>query len=554
MAVAEAALLDLSARFRVAGPPEDRVTVVAIDEASIDRLGRWPWSRTLLAQAIDTLHEAGVALVAVDLLLTEAESAQTDAVLAGSIAAASPALLPVTAIPDDATAPPAWLRRSALGRLAGDSDALPQAGGLHWPIPLLGQAAAGLGHVNVANDAAGALREDVPVMRVGDELYPSFALEAVRLFRNVARDNVIVRPGVGIELGSVFLPTDSGTRLMVDAGPSSRITVVSFADLLDGRVPPQALAGRAVIIGATASGLGDRFSTPFGWDVPGVMRHAIVVSSLLDGRVLRHDDVTLAVDAVLTILACLAVGVAGRRSVRRGLAAAGAGLLILLATDAAALLLAHWWLDAVLPVVALLLIATIALTVNGASRAIELRRLRTQTRVDPLTGLANRNGVRAWLRAASGSRHLVCVGDLDGFKSVNDTLGHPAGDALLQAVGTRLRQCLRNGDLVARLGGDEFLILLQAPSSLDDGAALDIARTALARVLAPYDLRQGSASVGMSFGVALSPDHGANWPDVLNLADEALYAAKRAGKSCIFRAEPSSAPTLIARLPLSRTG
>jgi diguanylate cyclase (GGDEF)-like protein len=121
---------------------------------------------------------------------------------------------------------------------------------------------------------------------------------------------------------------------------------------------------------------------------------------------------------------------------------------------------------------------------------------------------------------------LFCL-DLDRFKNVNDTRGHPAGDALLRSVADRLTACVREIDTVARLGGDEFAIL-QAATEREEDAEL-LARRVLEAVSAPYDLDGYRAVVGISIGIAMAPGDGTNLEALLKAADISLYRAKLDG-------------------------
>ena len=145
---------------------------------------------------------------------------------------------------------------------------------------------------------------------------------------------------------------------------------------------------------------------------------------------------------------------------------------------------------------------------------------------DPLTGLANRTLFRERLREAvdSGAQVATLLLDLDHFKEVNDTFGHPVGDALLVAIGERLRTCLRPTDTIARLGGDEFAIILTDPDQTLDVALL--ARRIVGVASAAYDIGGQSVRVGASLGIAQSGS-GSDDPDtIFKNADIALYAAK----------------------------
>jgi diguanylate cyclase len=153
---------------------------------------------------------------------------------------------------------------------------------------------------------------------------------------------------------------------------------------------------------------------------------------------------------------------------------------------------------------------------------------------DPLTGLANRTLFEQRLHAALGAaqdipdqRLAVMLIDLNGFKAVNDTLGHQAGDEVLIETGHRLRTVLREGDTLARIGGDEFAVLLPTVATIE--AARNIAERATGVLRRNYILAAGPAAVSGSIGLALGPD-GAGAEDMLRHADAAMYRAKTTGK------------------------
>jgi len=154
---------------------------------------------------------------------------------------------------------------------------------------------------------------------------------------------------------------------------------------------------------------------------------------------------------------------------------------------------------------------------------------------DSLTGLPNRNMFIAELERAlararrGGSTFAVCFIDLDRFKTINDTLGHAAGDELLKAMAARLRGLLRESDLVARLGGDEFVVLLEGDSEV---AALSaVARKMLAAVSEPLALDGRNLWLTGSCGIALFPADGEDAHTLLKNADAAMYQAKGQGKN-----------------------
>ena len=174
--------------------------------------------------------------------------------------------------------------------------------------------------------------------------------------------------------------------------------------------------------------------------------------------------------------------------------------------------------------------------VEAFMEAEELRkRLEHQAYHDPLTGLRNRAAFDVDLREQSERRRPAGEGlavlfiDLDGFKLVNDRLGHEAGDTLLEAAARRLEACVRPDDLVARLGGDEFTILL--PGANDVEGALVVAERILDRLDAPFAVAGTRVRVSASIGVAFSRSSSNDPDQLVREADQAMYRAKRSGRS-----------------------
>ena len=151
---------------------------------------------------------------------------------------------------------------------------------------------------------------------------------------------------------------------------------------------------------------------------------------------------------------------------------------------------------------------------------------------DPLTELPNRTVLRRRIEQLAGgtSPAALLIVDLDGFKTVNDDLGHAAGDMVLQQVAQRLLGCVRATDTVARLGGDEFALLLQGVC--DDARAGEIAESVIQAVSRPMAIEGESVSVGASVGIAVHPGDGSTADELLSSADLALYQAKNEGRYC----------------------
>jgi diguanylate cyclase (GGDEF)-like protein/PAS domain S-box-containing protein len=189
----------------------------------------------------------------------------------------------------------------------------------------------------------------------------------------------------------------------------------------------------------------------------------------------------------------------------------------------------------------------------SAMKAAEAE-LAHQARSDPLTGLSNRLNFREATTRARIERHSGMMAtlflDLDGFKMVNDTLGHPAGDEVLREVANRLRRVIRREDLVARFGGDEFAVLLA--EIRDPGEAASTARRILDALEMPIMVGTNEARISTGVGIAVTDSADSDADELISRADIALYQAKRTGRGHwqIFEGPAGTATTV--QMPLDR--
>jgi diguanylate cyclase (GGDEF)-like protein/PAS domain S-box-containing protein len=196
-----------------------------------------------------------------------------------------------------------------------------------------------------------------------------------------------------------------------------------------------------------------------------------------------------------------------------------------------------------------------AIRVSGVTQDVTERheaeaRVAYMAHHDALTGLLNRTVLRERLgdalrRSQCGEPCAVLHLDLDRFKEVNDTFGHPVGDELLRSVAKRLLSCVRDGDTVARLGGDEFVILCQGEEQ--PHAAARLAARVIAELLRPHEIDGRLLSVGVSIGVAVAPEDGHDPAQMMTCADLALYGAKQDGGERFLFFEPEMQARVQAR-------
>ncbi|MCY7386628.1 MAG: diguanylate cyclase [Burkholderiales bacterium] len=173
----------------------------------------------------------------------------------------------------------------------------------------------------------------------------------------------------------------------------------------------------------------------------------------------------------------------------------------------------------------------------SSEQKIAQARFAYQATHDSLTGLRNRPAVMEYIaKKLANGEHEASLGglallliDLDGFKSVNDNLGHDAGDELLKQVAARIETALRDSDYVARLGGDEFLIVV--PQVSDQQTAERVGEKIITAVAAPYILSGKESKVTASIGISMFPNHARDRESLMKCADVALYEAKHAGRN-----------------------
>jgi diguanylate cyclase (GGDEF)-like protein/PAS domain S-box-containing protein len=178
----------------------------------------------------------------------------------------------------------------------------------------------------------------------------------------------------------------------------------------------------------------------------------------------------------------------------------------------------------------------------GACEDIQERRereelIRMQATHDQLTGLPNRylyndRLLQQMVMAKRNSSSLIfIVWDLDGFKGINDTYGHLAGDAVLVGVSHVMKTCLRETDTLSRFGGDEFVMLLSSASGSEEEVARQTTSRIFEALKSPMDIGETSVRIGASCGISFFPRHTSEAEELFNLADKALYIAKRTGKN-----------------------
>jgi serine/threonine-protein kinase len=389
--------------------PSDRLAVIAIDDQSIANIGRWPWPRDVHAQLIDKLSAAKAKTIAhtvfffepqtdrglvfirkmkealgpaadaapgtgslneqLSKVIAEAESSlDTDAKLATSMTQAANVLVPSVFVlgepqgkPDKPL--PAYALKSAVDESAGFSE--PAISG-QQPIEIIGNGAAGIGHLNQLQDVDGSVRQEPLLVNYYGKAVPSMALLTALKSLNLAPTDIKLNVGDSVQIGKLRIKTDESARMLPQfyKGKDGRpaFAVDSFYDVLSGKIPAAKYADKIVIIGATAAGVGVQFPVPGSPGLSPAETIAHITSSILSEHFIVQPGwgIWVALGAFLVVAAYL-IAALPRLSAGQAALVTLVLFVALLATEFGLLAASALWLKLVFPAV-LLVIGHLALT------------------------------------------------------------------------------------------------------------------------------------------------------------------------------------------------
>jgi adenylate cyclase len=556
-------------RGTLAAPGE--VAIVAIDDSSLEKVGRWPWPREKLAEIVDRLGEAGATTIAIDILLLEPDTASGDAALGNALKRHDHAVIALGLLVGDGQ-PDADLpdiRSLKLpGYLKPKFAALEplRASGLLRPLPIF-ESVAKVGHVTLRPDAGGSPRLHFPGIALGDDMLPSFPLLAVAGQRGASSAEI----SLSLD-GELILPAgQSSVRQIVNLGPNlglpinylgpaGTIPTYSAATLLNGKMAPGELAGQVVLVGATATGLRDDFVTPFDAALPGVEILATSVANLLDGNYLRRSAEQILVESgLIVLLALLAWGLGQAPGPRLGLALNLSLLVAWLILAQVLLVYSQHWLAVAGPCLGIVFGATIAV----AGRMVMERRMRGEVErqrgnlaryVPPslADALADKEA-----SAFDGREQMAAILfiDLQGFTSASEGRSPSDTAHFLKDFHAQLEAVVAMHDgIIAQFLGDGAFIMwgLPQPTSDDPALALACARQMLQRL---RDWKpEMTARVGVHFGpVAMAQLGGQNQlqlaaaGDTVNVASRLEAIAKEVGAILTISDDLASAIRALGR-------
>ncbi|MES9940423.1 MAG: EAL domain-containing protein [Candidatus Thiodiazotropha sp. 6PLUC2] len=502
----------------------DELVVVAIDDKSLEELGRWPWSRRFHAELLDRLTVMNARVVGFDVLFSEAErnDPQADQLFAEAIAANGVTVL--------AVAPSNPLSGISISEVL--------------PLPILASSAAGLGHVDFEIDSDGLCRRFFLHAGLDDARWATFSLALM----NVAGEQISL-PGV-VNKQSPMSSESSWLRsgeFLIPYDPSpDTVETISVHQLLNDDEIASRIEGRYVLIGSTATGLGDVISTPVSQShqrMPGVRLNAHVLSGLLNGSLLRVMDHGYHLLLTLIITGVIALVLSSTRfplSIVLFLIA----IVGLPALSGLTLSLSQVWFAPAASIVPLLIGfplwgVWLHLHERQVNKSLNIR-MYDQAMHHAVTGLPNQYALDEYLRglSSSGSDDFKCsalmIVHVKWLGSAGGIIGGAAGNQLLQAIAQRIRDVVRSDDLVAHLGGDDFGVLVNGLNDLE--SAHLIAKNLLAVLQQPMVYEGNSAFLGPSIGLSLWPTESQDGESLLRDANMAVFRARMQNTDsiCLF--------------------
>jgi len=316
--VLEEKTLDMRFMLRGAKAPGPETVIATIDEKSINKLGRFPWPRSVWGRVVDRLTEEGARVIVFDVFFTEPESVESDDLFQQAIMRSNRVVLPVvfdlsgtdtykeTGFTDkkqDFMTPSAF----ASNKNAEDSFAPLQAKLVLPTLARFSSFAKAIAHINMVPDGDGTLRwETLAILYQGD-LYPPIGLQAARLYLGLKTDDLALDSRKEIHLGSAKIPIDEFGRMLINyRGPNNTFPKYSISDILDRTLPPGTFKDKIVLIGATAIGIYDLRVTPFSPNMAGIEKHASVVDNILHRDFLHRTETGV---IVLVFLFALLLGI-----------------------------------------------------------------------------------------------------------------------------------------------------------------------------------------------------------------------------------------------------
>lgn len=530
-------VLDTFMKFAHSTQFSPDIVLIEISETALDEIGPWPWPRSYHAAMLRLLDEWKAAAIVLDFNFSEPTDPKEDRDLSQVFARiTAPVYLPVDLKPQKERK--FWIHGMPVVLDQGE-------GKMTWvhALPKIKDRAQAIGHRELSADPDGILRRFNPFLSYGTETYPFFVLPAAYDFLKKRIPLPKDWTAWGDHQGKVIIPWAGGWGERI-ARYSSSDLIHSFYAVRDGLKPvidPKKIAGKICMVGLVAKNQAEFKTTPFDVSYPALGVYADIMNAALTGNWIRPAPFWL------NILCLIGIGLLASILfiLLRGALSLLSGLLLGIGWFLFCFLIfykAHYWFYGVYPlllILGLFVFSAIYVQITAAREKTHLFHLATR---DGLTGLYVIRHFRVIMnqivREASVHKEplSIILFDIDNFKKINDTYGHPAGDMVLKKTASvllshiRKQRPFREIDFAARYGGEEFIIMLRK-ASLTEAAQCTAERLRSEIEKMKFEWEGKNIPVTISLGVA-TLHSGENVPDpMVHRVDEALYKAKRAGKN-----------------------
>ncbi len=485
----EMKLFDTGFKLRGTVTPPEAIVIAEIDEKSLQKIGRWPWDRAMLAKLVDRLAEANAAVVAFDVIFSEAD--ESDPLFAKAINRAGNVILPVVF---DFHGPPAGnpdplLDASSYSNIKNrrllDDFVPPSANRVNLPVPALSHEAMGFGHISMLPDSDGTMRWEPLVVSCGGRYFPPLGLQAAAYFLGVPPESITVRATESVTVGQAVIPTDIWGRAIINYyGPGGSFPHYSISDIIDGTVPVKQLENRVILVGATAPGIYDLRVTPMAAAMPGVEKHASIAASIIDRSFIRKvsGNVDLAVLMGSGLLLTL---ILSRRKVVGAITATALGMLALFISGYLLFSLKGIWLNLAYPSNNLLFIFIGVTAFNYAFEEQRARKIRAMFSNYVTRTIVNELIDNPEMAKLGGERREVTVlfSDLVGFTTFSEQHSPEEVVAILnEYLGAMTDVILKWQGTLDKFIGDAIVVFWGAPLPAADhaeraiGCAAEMAR------------------------------------------------------------------------------
>jgi len=483
---------------------QQKTVIIAIDDKSINEIGKWPWSRDVHATLLNSLSTSKAKAIGYDLLFAEPdkEHPERDKHFATAIAQNQSVVLAVA---------PRTSANNTSGQLL--------------PIPILADKSAAIGHVDFEIDSDGFIRSQYLYAGWKESKWPSFSLALAQL----------ATPNKSYENSTLTLGNHWTRRqpiLIPYSGATGSIPTYSYIDVLSKTINPNVFKNKVVIVGITAMGLNPGFATPLSnnhQNMSGVEVNAHIVNGLINDATITHVEpwASHTLKLLIILLSLVATYFIPQLWLIPGV------LLQIIATilvSAMILFNMSLWFEPALTIVCQLLIFTLASFINTRNIENKIVQLESHIDHDPVTLLPTKNKLKKhivkYLRHVNGklSFALVVI-NLGKFKEVNELLGMKAGDHLLNIASTRISTCIDNKHECARANGPEFIIFFKGMHTEEDLAQYcDELYQLLGK---PYQIQNEKFTLPISIGASFYPAHATKLDELLDTATTAMQKAKK---------------------------